>query len=166
MTADFLMAKPVSRVKIITSKFLAALASLTITNLVVWMGSFIAINMYNNKDTFDTQSLILLLLSIIIFQLVFLTIGMFISLMVKRVRTVTPFSMALAFGMYVLNAFGSMLGDDKLEIISPFNHFNPNYIVGNAAYDTPMVMISVAFIIISFIGSYMLYTRRNIHTAV
>ena len=37
LTADFLLSKPVSRVQVLTSKLLAALTSLTITNLVVWV---------------------------------------------------------------------------------------------------------------------------------
>jgi ABC-2 type transport system permease protein len=79
---------------------------------------------------------------------------------------VTPFSMALAFGMYVLNAFGSMLGDANLELISPFKHFDANYILANSAYDTPLVMFNVAVTLISIVGSYILYSRRNIASAV
>ena len=37
LTADFLLSKPVSRAQVLTSKLLAALASLTLTNLVVWL---------------------------------------------------------------------------------------------------------------------------------
>jgi ABC-2 type transport system permease protein len=73
--------------------------------------------------------------------------------------------MALAFGLYVLSAFSGMLGDDKLEIITPFKHFDPNYIITNAAYD-PLVLISVAAILISVSGSYVLYIRRDIHSVV
>ena len=36
LTADFLLSKPVSRAQVVTSKLLAALSSLTVTNLVVW----------------------------------------------------------------------------------------------------------------------------------
>jgi ABC-2 type transport system permease protein len=94
--------------------------------------------------------------------LFFLSLGAFISLMVKRVRNVTPYSMALAFGMYVLNVFSQMLGDSKLELITPFNHFDPNYIVQHSAYNIPLVMISLAAIVISVWGSYLLYARRDI----
>ena len=41
LTADFLLAKPVGRGKILTAKLLAAIASLTITNLAVWVSSFL-----------------------------------------------------------------------------------------------------------------------------
>jgi ABC-2 type transport system permease protein len=166
MTADFLLAKPIGRTKILTSKLLSAITGLTITNLVVWISSYIFINIYKGEQVYDGKALLLLFVSIIFLQLVFLSLGILISLLVKRVRNVTPFSMGLAFGMYILNAFGGMLGDDKMEIITPFNHFDPNYIIQNAAYDFPVVLISFTFIVLSIVGSYFLYTRRNIPSAV
>lgn len=166
LTADFLLAKPVGRTKIMTSKLLAAITGLTITNLVVWISSFGFLRIYSDGGRFDTKPVLFLLLSIVIFQLFFLTAGMLISLLVKRVRSVTPYSMALAFGLYVLNAFGGMIGEDKLEILSPFRHFEPNYILKHAAYDLPLAWISVAAIVISIVGSYVLYSKRNIRSAV
>ena len=165
-TADFLLTKPVGRTQILTSKLLAALSGLGITDIVVWVSSFLFITMFKGDATYEPGSLALLLLSIVPFQLFFLAVGLVISLMVKRVRSVTPFAMALAFGMYVLNAFGGMLGDENLELISPFKHFDPNYILKNAAYDMPLVMISVVAILVSVVGSYLLYARRNIASAV
>ena len=124
-----------------------------------------AVSGQNLVRPYDTGALILLLLSVVVFQLFFLSLGMLISLLVKRVRSVTPFSMALAFGMYILSAFGGMLGEAKLEDITPFKHFEPNYILNNAAYDMPLVLISVSVILISITGSYVLYNKRNIPSA-
>jgi ABC-2 type transport system permease protein len=165
-TADFLLAKPVGRSKILTSKILSAGTGLAITNIVVWITTLVTINLFRDGRAYDTTALLLLLLSIAIFQLFFLSVGMLISLLVKRVRNVTPFSMALVFGMYLLNAFGNMLGQDTLEIITPFKHFDANYIINNAAYDLPLVLLSVVIIIVSIVGSYLLYARRNIASAV
>ena len=166
LTADFLLPKPVGRAQILTTKFLAALSGLTITNIVVWISSFGFINLFKGDRTYETKPLLLLLLSIVVFQLFFLTVGLVISLLVKRVRSVTPYSMALVFGMYVLSAFGDMLGESKLEKITPFKHFDPNYIIQHAAYDVPLVLLSVSVIVISLVGSYLLYTRRDIPSAV
>jgi ABC-2 type transport system permease protein len=161
LTADFLLAKPVSRGRILLSKFFATLTGLTITNLVVWISSFVFINLFRGGRSYEARPLLLLLSSIVVFQLVFLTTGMLISLIVRRVRSVTAFSMGLAFGAYALAAFGGMLGDVKLELITPFNHFDPNYIVSHQAYD-PKALISVGFIVVSAIGTYVLYQRRDI----
>ncbi len=165
-TADFLLAKPVGRPQILTGKLLAALSGLTITNAVVWLSSFGFINLFKGDQAYETRSLVLLLLSIVVFQLVFLSVGLVISLLVKRIRSVTPYSMALGFGMYVLSAFGDMLGESALEKITPFKHFNPHYILQQGAYDLPLVLISVSAIVVSLVGSYLLYARRDIPAVV
>ena len=165
LTADFLLAKPVARTKILTAKLLAAITALTITNLVVWGSSFSSLALLGSGNAYPVKPLVMLLLSIVVFQLFFLSVGMVISLLVKRVRNVTPFSMALVFGLYILNAFGGMIGEKNLEILSPFEQFDPNYIVNHAAYD-PLALISVTIILVSVVGSYVLYMRRNIPSAV
>ena len=166
LTADFLLAKPVGRTKIMTSKLLAAILALAITNLVVWVSSLVFLHVYNIGEPVEIKPVILLLLSVGVFQLFFLTVGILISLLLKRIRSVTPFAMALAFGLYLLNAFGDMIGQETLEIISPFRHFEAPFILKHAAYDLPLAWISVATILVSIAGSYLLYLRRNIRSAV
>lgn len=165
-TADFLLAKPVGRSQIMTSKLLAALTSLAITDVVLCISSILFMSIFSQGQEIPTKPITLLLLSIPVFQLFFLTVGMLISLMVKRVRSVTPFSMGLVFGLYILNAFGDMIGEKSFEVISPFNHFTPSYIIKHVSWDIPMVMISVVIIVIAIVGSYMLYSKRNIPSAV
>jgi ABC-2 type transport system permease protein len=166
MTADFLLTKPVGRRMIMSSKLLSAISGLVITNIVVWISSFIFLNIYSDGRPFDTKTLALLLLSVTFLQLFFLTVGMVISLLPKKIRSVTPFSMGMVFGMYLLNAFGGMLGEDKLSYITPFRHFDPSYVIRNGRYDLQLVLISVAIIILALGGSYLLYLRRDIPTAV
>ena len=165
-TADFLLTKPVGRTQILTSKLLAALSGLTITNIVVWISSFAFINLFRGNRTYATGPLLLLLLTIVVFQLFFLAVGLVVSLLVKRIRNVTPYAMALAFGMYVLSVFGDMLGENALEKITPFRHFEPRYIIQQGAYDVPLVLISIAVIVISLLSSYVFYTRRDIPAVV
>ena len=161
-TADFLLTKPVSRLQVLTSKLLAALSSLTITNAVVWVVTFASIAIFHGKYTYETGPLFLLLASIVLFQLFFMTVGLAISLLVKRVRSVTPYSLGLGFGMYVLNAFVGMFGTATLEYITPFKHFDPVYITQNNGYDTPLVLLNVAISLVALGISYWRYTRRDI----
>ena len=162
MTADFLLSKPVSRSQVLISKLLAALTSLTITNLVVWVTSFTVIALFRGEHTYESGTLILLLLGIVIFQLFFLSVGLVVSLMVKRVRSVTPYALGLGFGMYVLSAFSGIFGDVKLELVTPFKHLDAPYIVQHGAYNTPLVLLNIAVTLIALTASYWLYTRRDI----
>ncbi len=162
LTADFLLSKPVSRVEVLTSKFLAALTSLGITDLVIWISSFIAVTFFRGERDYELQTLLLLLVSILIFQLFFLCVGLVISLLVKRVRSVTPYGLGLGFGAYVLSAFSGVLGDVKLELLTPFKHFDAAAIVANGAYDTPLVLLNVGVSVIALVVSIWLYLRRDI----
>jgi len=143
LTADFLLSKPVSRMQVLTSKLLAALTSLTITNLVVWVSSFAAITLFRDGREYEPLTLLLLLLSIVIFQLFFLSVGLIISLLVKRVRSVTPYALGLGFGSYVLSAFSGVFGEVKLELITPFKHLDAASIVQRGGYNTPLVLLNV-----------------------
>lgn len=162
LTADFLLSKPVSRSQVLTSKLLAALTSLTLTNLAVWASTFAAIWLFRGKYDYAPGTLILLLLSIVIFQLFFLGVGLVISLLVKRVRSVTPYALGLGFGSYVLSAFSGVFGDVKLELITPFKHFDASAIVQNGAYDMPLALLNAMVTLISLAASYWLYLRRDI----
>lgn len=147
----------------LTSRLLAALAGLLLTNLAVWAASFLAISLFKGSHVYDAFTLILLLKGFFIFQLFFLCMGLFISLLVKRIRSVTPFSLGLAFGTYVLAALGDVAGDVKLEWITPFKHFDPSYIIQHNNYAWPMVALNIAISIIAVAASYWLYLRRDIH---
>lgn len=166
LTADFLLAKPVARPQILTSKLLAALTGLTITNAATWISSLAVVKLFKGDQSYQASHLFLLLLSIVVFQLVFLSLGLVISLLVKRVRSVTPYAMALAFGAYVLSVFGDLQGQSVLEILTPFKHFEPRHILQSGSYDVPLVMISVAAIVIALAASYILYARRDIPSVV
>jgi ABC-2 type transport system permease protein len=162
LTADFLLSKPVSRSQVLTSKLLAVLTSLTITNLVVWISSFIAITLFRGEREYEPVTLTLVLLSILIFQLFFLSVGLVISLLVKRVRSVTPYALGLAFGAYVINGLSGVFSDIKLELITPFKHIDATYIVMYKTYDTPLVLLNLTVSLVALVVSYWLYTRRDI----
>jgi ABC-2 type transport system permease protein len=163
LTADFLLSKPVSRTQVLTSKLLAALSSLVITELVISAASIIAVTLYHSKYPYDARILLLVLASSFIFQLFFLSVGLVISLLVKRLRSVTPWGLGLGFGMYVLSAFSGIFGDVALEYITPFKHLYAPSIVKNGAYDTPLVLMNVGVTVAALVASYWLYIRRDIH---
>jgi ABC-2 type transport system permease protein len=77
-------------------------------------------------------------------------------------RSVTPWSLGLALGTYVISAFNGILGDAKLEYLSPFKHFEPGKIIRNLQYDTRLVLLDVALVILAVGVSYWLYQKRDI----
>lgn len=162
LTADFLLTRPVSRIQVLTSKLLAALASLLITSAVVWLSTLLSLSLFSGGRSYEAGTLALLMASTLLFQLFFLCVGLVVSLLVKRVRNVTPWGLGLGFGMYVLSAFSGMLGDVKLEYITPFKHFDAAAIVHDGALNTPLVLLNVAVTLVALGVSYWRYIRRDI----
>lgn len=162
LTADFLLTRPVSRAQVLTSKLLAAVSSLLLTDVVVAVSSFAALALFSGGRPYELGPLLLLLTSLPLFQLFFLSVGLIISLLVKRVRSVTPYSLGLGFGAYILAGFSGVFGEVALELLTPFKHFDPADIVAQAAYNTPLVLLNVAVSVVSLAVSYWLYVRRDI----
>lgn len=162
LTADFLISKPIKRSKIIISKFLATLLALTIVNAVIWLASISSILIFKSVDTIDLQPVYVLLSSVILFQLFFVSVGMLVSVLTKKIASVISYSMGLGFGMYILSSMGSLIGSDIFKLISPYSHFASSQILVDGHYDMTYASISIGIIIISLVGSYFLYLRRNI----
>ncbi|HAI20873.1 MAG TPA: hypothetical protein DCM14_03095, partial [Clostridiales bacterium UBA8153] len=75
LTADFLYAKPVSRLRVLTEKYLAAGGALLVTNAAVWIGTFLSIAWFGGDAPYDVRAVISLLLTVPIFQLFFFSLG-------------------------------------------------------------------------------------------
>ena len=161
-TADFLMSKPVARKNIITAKFFAAFSALLICNIVTWLSSILAIELFRGNNTYELKPLLILLSTTLIFQLFYMTVGMLISVILKRVRNVLSFSLGLAFSTYILNTVRAIIGGDTLGLFTPFYHLEPNYILEHASYNLPLAFIPIITIIVSLFMTYILYMKRDI----
>jgi ABC-2 type transport system permease protein len=161
-TADFLFSKPVKRIRILTQKTAAALLNLIITNIFVWIGAFITIEVFRDNKAYDRQLILIMLVSIILFQLFFLSVGMLMSIVVKKVRNVLSYSLGLSFGMYILSAFNSIVDGTLMAYLTPFKYFEPSYIIRENSFDIELMIVSVAITIAAGIMTYIIYLKRDI----
>lgn len=163
-TADFLMSKPVSRTQILSAKFAASFIALLITAAVVSITGLLTTEFFSDGNPYELDKLYMLLSSIIFFQLFFLSFGMAVSVLTRKIRNVLTYSLGLSFGTYILSAIGAIIGGKTLSYFSPFAHFAPNYVLDKGQYDMSLAWISFAVIIVSLITTYMLYPKRDIHS--
>jgi ABC-2 type transport system permease protein len=160
-TADFLMTKPVSRDKILTSKLLAALSSLAITN-IIYLGLTIPVAVTISHDV--NMKIFLMMSSTLFFvQVMFMTMGIIVSIMAGKIKSVISISLSTVFGFYIIGTLGSVIGDEAVRYISPFRYFDLAYIIKNAAYETSFVIVGIIFIIVAISASYLLYVKKDVH---
>lgn len=160
-TADFLLTKPVARTEIITSKLGAAVVSLIITNVI-----YIALTLFSTlavKTEFSVKIFLMISATLIFIQLIFLALGVIIAVIAGKIRSVIAISLSTVFGFFILNMFGSVIGEKAIRYITPFKYFDFGYIVKNSAYELPYIIIGAAFIVITVAASYIIYTKKDMH---
>lgn len=161
-TADFLMTKPVSRTEILASKILAALCCLAITN-IIFLGLTIPFGAAMSKD-FDIKLYLILSLSLFFVQLIFMAMGIIISVIAKKIKSVISISISTVFGFYIVGSLGSLIGEEKVRYLSPFRYFDAAYIIQNASYEASFVIVGSIFVIAAIAASFAVYLKKDIHS--
>ncbi|MBM7653908.1 ABC transporter permease subunit [Neobacillus cucumis] len=161
-TADFLLTKPVTRTQILTSKLLAAFTSLLFTNIVYQIAvTFIAFQV--KTEEYSVKKLMLLSLTMFFIQLIFLSIGIIISVIVPKIKSVLTVSLATVFAFYFLGVISETSGDDVKRYISPFKYFDHIYIMKHANYEEPFLIVGAIMVVAAIVASYFIYAKRDIH---
>ena len=162
-TAEFLLVKPVSRMKILTAKRASILILVLFTIVVYNIGSYLILKLMVDKP-FDLKTFFLLNSTLLIIQLVFIALGFFIGIFIKRMRTIMPVSLALVFGLFAIGAFAVNADDDKLRYLSPFKYYDYNYILANQSFEAGYLIFALILILVLLITSFIIYQKRDIES--
>ncbi len=161
-TADFLLTKPVTRTKILTAKLLAAFVSIVVTNIFYFAAaSFVALQV--QTDDFSLKIFLLLSLTIFFIQLIFLSLGIIISVIVQKIKSVLTVSLATVFAFYFVGMFRDTTGDEVKRYFSPFKYFDTAYIIKHSSYETTFLIAGAVIIILAIATSYVVYSKKDIH---
>jgi ABC-2 type transport system permease protein len=162
-TADFLLVKPVSRANIVNAKLLAAFTVILVTDILFCSISPIIANLVKTDD-YSNKLFFMVNLTLFFVQLIFLAIGVFISVFFNKLRSVLPISLGVVFGLYMIGAlFAAGKNEEVGRIFSPFRYFDITYIIKNSRYELPYLILGAAIVIVSVAASYVIYCRKDIH---
>lgn len=162
-TADFLLTKPVTRQQIVTSKLLAALVSLLATNIIFVTATIIIASIVAGND-FSSKALLLLSITLFFIQMMFVALGILVSVVFPRIKSVITVSLGTVFGFFMLGMISSTAEDKGLRYLTPFNYFDSTLIVKNMAYETSFIIVAVIFFITAVAAAYYMYVKKDVHS--
>jgi ABC-2 type transport system permease protein len=163
-TADFLLSKPVGRSDVVTQKLLAAFCALVITNIIFIIAAFIAASVVSTKS-FDVTAFLLIALTLFFIQLVFLAIGLLLSVVVQRIKSIIAVSLPITFAFFIIGSLGAIIGNDNVRYITPFKFYDPAYIIQHHSYEMKYMVIEAAVIVVTIITTYILFNKKDIRSA-
>jgi ABC-2 type transport system permease protein len=161
-TTEFLMVKPVSRSSIITAKLYAALANIVIFNIVTFLSSIVMVAAYNKGKSINGE-IATLLLSMFIIQLLFLSLGAFLSASVRKPKASGHIAVGILFGAYVISKVTDMTDRvNALNVLSPFKYFDLNGIIAGKGLSLSVSMICIILIAAFSALTYFFYSKRDL----
>lgn len=160
-TADFLFAKPVKRIKILTYKIFAIITSLLFTNIIYGIATFIVLNAVSNID-YDLKTLLLINFSLFLVQLIFVSFGLFVAVFLNKLKSVLPLTLGFVFGFFIINLLNESLDDVKLSFLTPFAYFKPTEIIINRSYDFTYLLLTIFLILFFTSMTYLVYHKKDI----
>lgn len=161
-TVEFLMAKPVTRTGIITSKLSCLIFYLLVFNVIFTVSDYIAF-VAITKQEFSIQLFLLMHLGQLFLQLVFAMLGLFISVFVTKTATIFPLTIGIVLGMYFISIVSGISEElEKLKYITPFEYMNPADMIQTEQIEPVYIMIICAVTLISAVGTYVFYNKKDI----
>lgn len=132
-TAEFLMAKPVSRSEIFLGKAVAGLVLAVAFNGVLFLITWAAFAQFHTAP-YSVSTLAWFTAGMLLVTFVFGGCGLVVSAYITRPRTLMPVTLGIAIGTYLLGIASAMSPKlNDLRYLSPFPFVNAPSIVAHAA---------------------------------
>lgn len=160
-TMEFLLVKPASRKKIITSKLSASLLNLILFNLVTWVSSIFAVGYYAKGESVN-RAISLLMAAMFILQVTYLLVGAGIAAVSKKPKAAASAAAGVILVTFILSMAVDM--NDKLEplkYVTPFKYYDAKNLMYGGTFEPVFLTISLITIAVLLGITYKFYTKRD-----
>lgn len=161
-TIEFLLAKPVTRTRIVTSKALCVLFYVITFNIIFSVSNFIMFEVVKTAD-YDLTGFLLVSIGPLLLSLTFAAIGLMISVFITKSKTVYPLSIGIVIGAYALNVIASISDKtEKLKYFTPFKYVESANLIIDKNIETVYLIIMACIIVFSTVATYVIYNKKDI----
>ncbi|WP_310602969.1 ABC transporter permease subunit [Anaerosporobacter sp.] len=158
-TAEFLLAHPISRVRVITEKLIAIATQLAIFNIVFFVFTFLGIIILGEKVTWG--DFVTYQLANYILQLEIVGICYGISAFIRKGSLGIGLGIAAMF--YFLNIVANISENAKVaKYITPFSYTEASEIFATGKIDTQYLVIGIILGVIGVVVAYIQYSKKDI----
>jgi ABC-2 type transport system permease protein len=162
-TTEFIIAKPVSRTRIITAKLLAALVNVIVVNIVTLICSLLMVSAFN-KGADITGEIVTFFLGMFIVQLVFLSLGTVISAFLHKPKTSGSIVTGIIFGSYIISKVTDINSNlSFLNALSPLKYFSLQDIVDGKGLNMLIAVLCLMLVAVFSWLTYFFYQRRDLN---
>jgi ABC-2 type transport system permease protein len=162
-TAEYLLTRPITRSEIFFSKLAVVGVNVFLLNFVTALAGFICMELVK-KGPFSITSFLILSFYTLLLNLLFGSIGLFMSTLVKRAKPVTTFAIGMVLIFYFIYTLSKITESiSAIGYISPFRYVDMNVV--NPAYRLDIwhlaYFLGITLLLTGL--SYRIYKRKDIY---
>lgn len=162
-TAEFLLSWPVSRDEIFLGKSAVLFLNIFLLNFVTSLAGFTWMEFLKTAP-FSTASFLILSLYTFLLNLLFGSIGLFLSTLVKRAKPITTFSISLVLIFYFIDTLSKITqGISKLGYLSPFRYADINAVSPEYKLNYINLLYFAAFTLLFSALAWSNYRKKDIY---
>lgn len=162
-TTEFLIAKPVSRKTIITSKLLAALVNIFVLNIASLLSSLAIAPAFNTGEDISGEVFIMHV-SLFLVQLIFLTLGTVLAAYMRKPKMSGSIATNILLAGFIISKVTDLVEHlNILNLLSPFKYFDLADMVYEKSISVPIALLSLALAAVFIYFTYYFYQRRDLN---
>jgi len=162
-TAEFLLAKPVTRLEVIRSKLAVYLTYLILLNIVISIIGFLSLEIFKGDSQYSLKAFFIHWFYALLLMLTFGAIGLFLSLLIKRGRPITNLSIGIIVGAYFIDILSRVTPSaDKFGYLSPFKFVDAGVLRPDYAIVGWRVLYFLAVSLVLITLTFVLYKKKDI----
>ncbi len=163
-TAEYLLTRPLTRSEIYFSKLAVLFLHIFLLNLVAALAGFISVEIVKTGP-FSIKAFFTLCTYTLLLNILFGTIGLFLSILVKRAKPITTFCIGIVLVFYFIYTLSKITDSvSAIGYVSPFKYVNVEAFRPGYALDLWHLAYFIGISMVLTGLSYRLYQRKDIYT--
>ncbi|MBM7602830.1 ABC-2 type transport system permease protein [Metabacillus crassostreae] len=160
-TIEFLLSKPISRVRVIGEKLLAVFTNVLLLNTVIVATSFIGFQFADEQVFLNTFNIIIL--STLLLHMTFGAVSFLLSAVMKKSRTATAVSLGIVFISYLLSVISGISEElEVLKYVSLFKYVDAADLIAENAIQPLYLVIMLAIMLLGSLLTFVVYQKKDI----
>jgi len=162
-TAEFLLAKPVTRLEIAWGKLTAFLTYLLLLSVMILLAGSIGLEIFKGESVYRLSAFFIHSFYFFLLMLTFGAIGLFLSLLIKRGRPITNISIGIVFGGYLVDVLSKTTQSaSKFGYISPFKFVDSGVLRPDYGLEWWRVLYFLGISLVLITLTFVIYKKKDI----
>lgn len=162
-TAEYLYTLPVSRNKVIFSKFVVAVTNSILINIILMFVCYLSFGRFSSAGDDFNIFILNLALGVLLTQLIFLSLGMVLASVLRQYKRSGGITISILITAFMLNMVVGLVEESEfLKYVTPFSYYTSGAMLAGE-FELSFILITIGIIVLSTTGLFYFYKKRDLY---